>query len=433
MTLRNCEKVFLLLQGPPSRFSSLLFKELKSRQVKCFKIHLSLGDWLFWQGGSADNYRGKLSDWPAYLKDYIQKNGVTDVVYYADRTPYHKAAIKIAAELGINAITYENGYLRPFWITLEHGGMSRLSHFPNDPQDILRKGQNLPLPVTHKNLGHPFWLEAWNEVVFSLANYFDIAFFRHYQSDKVYNPIYEYLNYIPRLLRDKKNQKKAEAITSRLKAEKQRFFLFPLQMQNDYQLRENSPFDHQSEAIELAIQSLKLSGQQDTSLLFKIHPMDNGIEPWEKIISELTARHNLEGRILVIDGGNLNKIMNFCTGIITINSTVGVHGLQKIKPIVTLGDAMYDIPGLTSQQPLTAFFQQPEPPIAELVDAFVRLIAATIQIHGSFISAKGRELAVHEMCDRLITNSVNQPGAFLPTPPRIRKTVSMSKGEQLHI
>jgi capsular polysaccharide export protein len=417
--LQSNEKVFLLLQGPPSRFSSALSKGLLSRGAKCHKINLCLGDWLFWKGTDAINYRGTLADWPSFLTDYIKLHKVTDLVYYADRTPYHRDAIDIAAKLGANAITYENGYLRPHWITLEHGGMSRQSHFPTDPEYILHEGKKHPAPKTQKGLEHPFWQEAWNEVVYSLANLFDIAVFRHYQADKVYNPVYEYLNYVPRLLKSKKSAIVADKIVKDLK--KKRFFLFPLQMQNDYQLRENSPFNHQGEAITLAIKALYDSAEKNSHLLFKIHPMDNGIEPWAEIIHQQAVRFEVEDRIWFIDGGNLDKIMDNCKGIITINSTVGVHGIQKTKPVITLGDAMYDIPGLTSQQTLKMFFQNPSHPSAELVDSFVNLMAATIQIHGSFISQKGRELAIAEMCEKLITNQVNLPGAMATPPPRLKK------------
>ncbi|MGY0585782.1 MAG: capsule biosynthesis protein [Paraglaciecola chathamensis] len=417
--MHSDKKVFLLLQGPPSGFSALLSKGLQQNGATCFKINLCLGDWLFWQGPGAINYRGKLAGWKSFLSNFIKQNHVTDLVYYADRLPYHRCAMDIAQELGINAITYENGYLRPYWITLEHGGMSRLSHFPIDPDHILKAGKKLPAPTIQKGLHHPFWQEAWNEVVYNLANYFDFLFFRNYQADKVYNPLYEYINYIPRLFKAKKNEKAALTIVKKLKGG--RFFLFPLQMQNDYQLRENSPFNHQREAISLAISALKDSAEHETHLLFKVHPMDNGIEDWLNIISEETSRYNLNGRVWCVDGGNLDHMLIDCAGTITINSTVGVIAIQKLKPVLTLGDAMYDISGLTSQQSLTNFFIQPATPNPHLVEAFVRLMAATIQVHGSFISKKGRKIAIEEMSDRLINNTVNQPDAFLPLPPRQKK------------
>ncbi|GGK58283.1 capsule biosynthesis protein [Amphritea balenae] len=415
----SINKVFLLLQGPPSSFSKLLGQELKKRGAKCYRINLCLGDWFYWNGKDTTNYMGSLADWPSFLNQFIKQHQVTDILYYADRFPYHREAIKVAGDNNINAITYENGYLRPHWITLEHNGMSRLSHFPSDPEYILSEGKKYPMPVAEKNLGHPFWKEAFHEVFFNLTNFFDLLFFRKYQSDKVYNPLFEYLHYIPRLFRESKNNLIAEQITEQLYKENSGFFIFPLQMQNDYQLRENSPFDHQSEAIAMAIKAFSISAPTGHKLLFKIHPLDNGIEEWSKIISTLAQQSGIEDKVLFIDGGNLNKIIKRCNGIITINSTVGVHGVLKEIPVINLGYAMYDIPGLTSQQNLNDFFINPEKPDPELIDSFVRLAAVSIQVQGSFYSKRGRTLAIKLICDKLINSQVNQPNAFVTTPPRM--------------
>lgn len=413
------DKVFLLLQGPPSGFSRHLAQELESRGARCFRINLCLGDWFYWPKG-ATNYRGTLNDWADYLTSFIKQHQITDILYYADRLPYHRVAIDVARQQDINAITYENGYLRPHWITVEHGGMSRQSHFPIDPDYIRQEGVKHPQPKAIQGLGHPFWQEAFHEVFFHMANYLDLLAFRKYHSDKVYNPLKEYLHYIPRLLKERSNLKRAQEIIEQLIQNKDHFYLYPLQMNNDYQLRENSPFSHQKEAIELAIKAFAKHAPSHSKLLFKIHPLDNGIEPWEEIIHHLTQQHNVRDRVLYIDGGNLQKLIGYCKGIITTNSTVGVHGFQQLAPVKCLGYAMYDIPGLTSQQNLNNFFAEPEAPDSELVDRFVRLVAATIQIQGSFYSPKGRKLAIQNLAEKLIANSVNEPGVYIHNPPRLK-------------
>ena len=47
------------------------------------------------------NFRQPFSQWEKYLRVFIQKHGVTDIVYYADRKPYHQIANKVASELDI--------------------------------------------------------------------------------------------------------------------------------------------------------------------------------------------------------------------------------------------------------------------------------------------------------------------------------------------
>ena len=63
-----------------------------------------------------------------------------------------------------------------------------------------------------------------------------------------------------------------------------------------------------------------------------------------------------------------------------INSTVGMHAINRLRPIKVLGLAMFDIPGLTHQGSLDSFWSTPELPDPELRDSFIRLLAATIQI-----------------------------------------------------
>lgn len=415
------KKVFLLLQGPPGWFASHLATSLERKGYQCLRINLCVGDWFFWRGPEAANYRGSLERWPQFLSEYIQQNQITDIVYYADRLPYHALAKKVAEEQGLNAITYEHGYLRPNWITVERGGMSRFSHFPDCQEHIRRCGKEYPKPVAKQKLSHPFWKEALFEVIFNLANYFDFIFFPRYKQDKVYNPLLEYLNYIPRLLRGGQAAKKAEKTVAELYKNKAEFFVFPLQMQNDYQLRDNSPFNHQSEAINLAIEAFSQHAKEDSILLFKVHPLDNGIEPWSKIISRFAQQYHVVSRVLLVDGGYLNDMLAKCCGVLTVNSTVGVQALGLLKPVKVLGYSVYDIEGLTCQQKLSVFFQNPIAPDRELVDCFLQLLGGTIQVHGNFYSEIGQLLGAEEVSEWLINDYVQRSDLFFDAPPRLNK------------
>ncbi|MDJ0932159.1 MAG: hypothetical protein QNJ43_16650 [Breoghania sp.] len=64
------------------------------------RINLNLGEWLFWFRREAHNYRGRLRNWRSFLTDYVARNKVTDIVYYADRLPYHVIAGEVARAVG---------------------------------------------------------------------------------------------------------------------------------------------------------------------------------------------------------------------------------------------------------------------------------------------------------------------------------------------
>jgi len=68
------------------------------------------------------------------------------------------------------------------------------------------------------------------------------------------------------------------------------------------------------------------------------------------------------GRWWPCEGGIPIELLSNAAGIVTINSTVGTTGLYNRVPVKVLGNAVFDIPGLTSQQPLDAFWQDPSPP-----------------------------------------------------------------------
>lgn len=412
-------KIFLFLQGPPNSFARHLADELERRGQRALRINLCTGDFLYWIGRPAVNFRGRLRHWEAFLRDYIAREGVTDVLYYADRLPYHRIAIKVAEELGVTATSYEFGYLRPDWITLERRGMSAQSHFPNDPDRIRQIAGQVPEPDLTPRYRYPFYVEAINEVVFNLSNFFLFFFYPFYDADKMYNPLVEYLSYFPRLLRGSGNARRADATIARLVENAEPFFVFPLQMQNDYQVRANSPYRHIAEVMRETLNSFAAHAQADTRLVFKVHPLDNGLERWPAVLSQLAAEAGVSERVELIDGGNLLTLLRHARGVVLVNSTVGIHALQVDCPVKVMGIATFDIPGLTYQASLDTFWGNPMRPDPNLRDNLVRALAATIQVKGNFYTNEGQSSAIPVVADRLIAGRVNEPGAFADPPPRL--------------
>ena len=166
----SVKQKFLFLQSHPSVFGRQVITHLRKSGKTCFIINLSLSDWAYRIGLRADNYWGNLSDWPEYLKNYIEKKQITDLVYYADQRPYNRIAYKIAREIGINAYSYEFGYLRPDWITLERGAMGPFSHFPNEPALIRRLARELKQNLPGGHYPYTFFSEAINEVAYNFRS-----------------------------------------------------------------------------------------------------------------------------------------------------------------------------------------------------------------------------------------------------------------------
>ncbi len=417
--MQNVKPKFLFLQSPPGPFAPELRDALHARGHDVHRINLCLGDAVQWGWRPAVSYRGTYANWRPFLAEYVRAHGITDILYYGDRLPYHRVAVDLMRESGLRGTAIEFGYLRPDWITLERQGMSALSHFPLDPAVIKAAAAKLPPREVSERYPHGFVTEAFREVTHHLLTYFGRPFYPRYNADTYYNPLLNYLSYIPRLMASGRRGKRAAVRTRNWLQTKRRYALMPLQMQNDYQLRASSPFRHQREAIEMVLESVQRAAPDNFHIIFKIHPLDNGWERWAKVVGQTAAKLGIPRRVSTIDGGHLPTLLDHCNRVVLINSTVGMHAIQRLRPTKVLGLAMFDIPGLTHQGSLDDFWSKPELPDPELRDSFIRLLAATIQIQGSFYNAEGRARAIEEITRRLITGTVNEPGGFVDPPPRL--------------
>ncbi|MBO0346085.1 capsular biosynthesis protein [Roseibium sp. CAU 1637] len=419
-------RVFLFLQGPPARFARVLADELDLLGAKSLRVNLCAGDWLAWHDLRCTNYRGSLSDWKAWLSDFCLANGVTDIVYYADRLPYHVAAHEVAQDLGIECFAYEFGYLRPDWITLERNGMSAHSLFPNNAETIRTAARDLPDIDRRQLYGHSFGEEAFVEVIHNMSNVVLASAFPKYDRDRCYHPLADYTRHLFRLPLARWRNRRAGKVIDDLVASGTPYYVFPLQLQSDYQLRFNSPFNHIGKAAEEVIRSFAKSAPVEAHLVFKVHPLDNGIEPWTRILMSVAKRFGVKRRVRIIDGGNLDELLRYSRGALTINSTTGLHSLRVGCPTKVLGIALYDMEGLTCQVPIDDFWKNGTVPDLELLDSLERLLAATIQVKGDFYQPKGQRVAAYAMARRLMENRVNEPGALCEEPPRLARAKAMN-------
>jgi capsular polysaccharide export protein len=421
--------VILFLQGPPSSFWSELAEAFEQAGARTLRIRLSASDHLYWRRRGAISYRGRLADWPAFLSRLIVAEGITDIVYYADRPPYHAAAAEVGERLGVRCHTVENGYLRPDWITLERDGMGVHSRFPDDAATLRRLAAGLPEADLSVRYRHSFGELAANEVINDLLNYFGLPFYPHYRSDRYYNPLVDYLAWLPRCLHIGAARRAAREVAAWDPSV--RFWLLAMQLQADYQIRANSHYRHLSEMLDEVLTSFAAHAAPGDRFVVKLHPHDNGLERWDRVIARLSDRLGLGDRVRLIDGGDLGHLLERCRGVVLVNSTVGLHTLRALRPLKILGAAIYDIAGLTHRGSLDDFWTRPQPVDGDLVDAFVRVLAATIQIKGDFYDPAGRRAAITEIVARILEDRVNQPGALMPTQPRLAafEAAGGSRGE----
>ncbi|WP_426123885.1 capsule biosynthesis protein [Pararhizobium sp. PWRC1-1] len=414
-------RVFLFLQGPSSPIFAKIADRLSEKGHDCFRINLNPGDQIFWRRKGGYNYRGRGGDeWRTYIGSFIDRHGVTDIVLLGEERPYHQIAIGVAREHAVEISVVEMGYLRPDWLTLERGGMSSNSHFPASPEEIIEAARALAEPDWTRRYTQSFAAEAGYDLLYNLPNVFLWFLFPHYRRHALSHPLAEYAGWVVRLAGGKNRKLTAAALIDDLLVAKAPFFVFPLQLQTDFQLRAHSPYNDQREAITEVLTSFANHAPREALLVVKVHPLDNGLIGWKAYVEELATRLGINRRVQFLDGGDLAALLGQGAGTVTVNSTVGLHALQMGKPVKVLGAAVFDIAKLSDQAELNQFWSAPTPPEDAIRSAFFRLLAAAIQVRGNFYSAAGTDGGAEAIAQRLHDRSVNKPGAFIDPPPRRR-------------
>jgi capsular polysaccharide export protein len=391
----------LFLQGPTSSFWRDLSFAFEAAGHRTSKIVLHLGDQLWWRRSGAAAYRGHLDGWQAYLDSFVAERGITDILYYADRQPYHVIAQSVARLRGIDAYVIENGYLRPDWITLEPVGMGAFSTIPGDPALIRAAAVGRPDADMVIRYRHGFLREMLNEFGFHACAEFGRPLYPHYRSGRYANVFFEFGFGALYQLGQAARSRAADGIVARLTSSPDPFYLVPLQLQSDKQISANSPFSHLSEMIEIVVRSFAAHAPPRSSLLFKQHPHDNGWENWPKVIERAAARAGVGRRVHFIAGGNLDQLLDATAGCVTVNSTVGLHAIRSFRPVKTLGTAVFDVAGLTHQASLDSFWTAPEPVDPRLARDFLAMLAASFQAKGSFYDRDGKRAAIAAIVDRI--------------------------------
>jgi capsular polysaccharide export protein len=182
---------------------------------------------------------------------------------------------------------------------------------------------------------------------------------------------------------------------------KRPYFVFPLQLDCDYQIRSHSPFHGMQPAIEQVLASFAAHAEQDAMLLVKEHPLDNGLINWRKRVATVAAAHGIADRVLYLEVGDIVPLVRDSVGVVTINSTSGTLALAFGVPVITLGQAVYDLHRITFQGSLDAFWTEGTPPDADVFDAYRRVLVSRCLVRGGYFSDIGLDMLVRGSVARL--------------------------------
>lgn len=419
--LTTIRREFLFLQGPPGPFFRDLAEALKESGAGVHRINLSGGDLYDWRDGAV-NYRGTMRGWPMFVDNFLRANRITDLVLFGDCRPMHNIALRLAQLRMVHIHVFEEGYIRPDWMTLERDGVNGHSPMERDPELILAAAKWLPEvpklpPITadfRRRARDSYW--HYHHVVF------DRWRFPFYTTHRQGSIALDAAGWALKFMRSGRRRRQAEATLEELGDRD--FFLFPLQLSGDYQIRTHSPFGSMVIGVEYVLESFARFSAPDAILLVKEHPLDSGYRNWRRTIKRMARRLGVADRVFHIDGGDLETLAASASGMVCVNSTSGTLALEAGLPVVVLGEAVYDVPGVTHQGGLDRFWRAPERPDRQLYDAFKRLLHARCLVRGGLASKSGLEVLVRNSAERLLAEISPPPHHVLEGQQEIAKLLA---------
>jgi capsular polysaccharide export protein len=400
MSRKRC---FLFLQGVCSPFFPCLADRLKAAGHRVLKINFNAGDWAYWGRRSAWNYRGPVVGLEDFLDDRYRKFAITDQLLFGDCRPVHRPAVELGKVRGVRTHVFEEGYFRPYWLTLEREGVNGYSLLPRDPDWYREVGARLPDYGDGQPFHSSFNIRAAHDVAFHLAGFCNPLFFPRYRTHAPVNAAVEYYGYAGRLplLRFHKSRDNGVVEDLLRDSVSRPFFVLPLQLGGDTQIRAHSRFADMIEVMECVMESFARHAPNTARLVIKNHPLDMGLVNYKKVIRGLSDRFDVTGRVEYMETGDLDTMLCQARGTVTVNSTVGALSVGLNCPTITLSDPIYNLPGLTYQGILDEFWQDEVRPDAELFNHFRNTVIHTTQVNGGLYSRQGIAMAV-ENCRRVL-------------------------------
>ena len=160
-------KNILFLQGPVGPFFKRIAAQLRQINANVFKINFNGGDWFF-GGRNAINFRQEPEQWPDFFETQLQQHQIDCIVLFGDCRPIHKQAIAIAKKRQVDVFVFEEGYVRPNFVTFERSGVNDNSHLPRETDFYKNNG---PIPAQPEiELGYTFhMLLLWGAIYFAAA------------------------------------------------------------------------------------------------------------------------------------------------------------------------------------------------------------------------------------------------------------------------
>ena len=402
---QHATRTFLFLQGPHGPFFHALGRMLRAAGCTVWRVGFNQGDSAFWHHRpSYIPYTGTIEDWPARLRVLIAEKSVTDLVLYGDTRPVHARAREMARALGLTVHVFEEGYLRPYWVSYERGGAnghSRLMRTSVAQMRAALRNLDLDLPDAPAR-----WGDMRQHIFYGALYHWFVLFLNHryrrFRPHRQISVARETWLYVKRLVLMPLHWLDRIVATWRIKTGGFPYHLALLQLEHDASFRAHGPFDSQAEFLAVLINGFARGAPAHHHVVFKAHPLEDGRAPQRRVVRRLARRHGVAHRVHYVRGGKLARLLNDARSAVTVNSTAAQQALWRGLPLKAFGTAVYVKPEFVSTQPLERFFQSPDRPDSRAYRDYRHYLLETSQITGSFYSARGRRQLLRQVVDMML-------------------------------
>lgn len=399
-------RAFLFLQGPHGPFFHQLAKMLRLTGADVWRVGFNAGDRAFWfHRPSYIPYHGTQDAWADTFAGLVKEKQITDIVLYGDTRRIHAEAVAKAREMGLGVHVFEEGYLRPYWVTYERGGSNGHSRLMETRVDQMRavlaqSGMDAPLPPAR-------WGDMREHVFYGALYHFFVMFrngdYSNFRPHRDLPVTKEFQLYFKRLMLMPLQGVERRLATLRIRWGGFPYHLALLQLEHDSSFQMHSPFSTMSEFAEVVIRSFAEGAPGHHHLVFKAHPLEDGRIPQRKVIRQLARQHGVAGRVHYVRGGKLAQLLNDARSALTVNSTAAQQVLWRGIPLKVFGRAVFDKPEFVSTQPLPAFFASALRPDRRAYHDYRRYLLETSQVAGGFYSARGRRHLMRLVVDMMLS------------------------------
>lgn len=404
------QRVFLMLQGPHGPFFDRLARLLRAAGAQVWRCGFNAGDEFFWTDQPRFiRHTGGVAEWPDHLQRILDDRGITDIVLYGDVRAIHATARQEAARRGIRVHVFEEGYLRPYWISYErHGsnGNSVLLQIPlAQMRAALREQINeVRRPPAHWGdmRQHKFY-GAFYHLLILIAN----RRYRAYTGHRAISVMQEFRLNLRRLVLSPMYNVGRALQWRHMRMSGWPYNLVLMQLEHDSNFLGHSSFTRNAQFVQTVIEAFARSAPRHHHLIFKAHPLEDGRAGNRAAIRAAAAQHGVAERVHYIRGGKLAEILSHARAVVTVNSTGAQQALWRGIPVKTLGRAVYEKPGLVSEQSLDDFLAAPDAPDPQAYRTFRDYLLQTSQVPGGFYAGRSRAHALRLVVDMLL--SVEDP------------------------